>query len=94
MILCPALLKAQSSVKENMLQNKRGFFTCSGGTQVPLFKQDCTAINLQRVSFGGGISYEAQCKDSSGLEYVVACIAFSFEPDASLNIPSGVINRP
>lgn len=82
------------SAKETVLSQKKGFFTCSGGTQVPLFKQDCVALNIQRVSFGGSMTYEAQCKDSSGTEYFTACLAFSFEPDASLNVPGGSLTAP
>lgn len=75
------------SVHEPILEKVRGFFTCSGGTNAPLFKQDCKLLSVERVSFGGDLKYEAKCKDSSGTTFHVACIAYSFEPDQSVSIP-------
>ncbi|MCB0272834.1 MAG: hypothetical protein KDD46_07455 [Bdellovibrionales bacterium] len=85
-LIQPAL--AATSTKEVMIDKQKGFLTCSGGTQAPLFKQDCKLLTVERVSFGGTISYEARCKDSSGTEFIVACIAFSYEPDLSLSVPT------
>ncbi|MCB1197447.1 MAG: hypothetical protein KDK51_03675 [Deltaproteobacteria bacterium] len=76
------------SIRETVLDQKRGFLTCTGGSQAPLFKQDCKMLTLDRVTFGGNFTYEAECKDSSGTVFTLACLAFSFEPDRSMSVPT------
>lgn len=88
-----AFAQKKTSTKEIVLDKKRGFLTCSGGTSAPLFKQDCKLLTIHRVSFGGDIIYEAQCKDSSGTDFFVTCIAFSYEPDLSMSVPGSQFTR-
>jgi hypothetical protein len=80
----------KGSVKENLFNKDKGFFTCNGGSSAPLFKQDCKELSLDRVSFGGDIVYEGSCLDSNGAKMILSCISFAFEPDRV--VPSGKKN--
>jgi hypothetical protein len=67
--------------KENIFNKERGFFSCSGMSSAPLFKQECLELSLDRISFGGDIIYEGTCLDSSGKKFRLSCSNFTFEPE-------------
>lgn len=71
----------QRASKEILFSKDRGFFTCSGQTSAPLFKQDCLELNLDRVSFGGQIVYEGSCLDANGKKFRLSCSNYVFEPE-------------
>lgn len=81
LIFLPTSWALLASSKENIFLKEKGFFTCSGGSSAPLFKQDCRELSIDRVSFGGSIVYEGWCLDSNGTKYILSCSSFAFEPE-------------
>ena len=82
-LLISSVASAQQKFSREIMFNKeRGFFTCSGSTSTPLFKQDCLEISLDRISFGGQMIYEGSCLDANGKKFRLSCSNFVFEPEA------------
>lgn len=82
LLLLPWSATAQQKLwKENIFNKERGFFSCSGMSSAPLFKQECLELSIDRISFGGDIIYEGTCLDSSGKKFRLSCSNFTFEPE-------------
>lgn len=82
-ILLPTFALAAMSTKENIFNKEKGFFSCTGASSSPLFKQDCLELTLDRISFGGDIVYEGACLDSNGKKFRLSCANYAFEPEAA-----------
>ena len=85
---------AAPSTKENMYTKSRGFFTCTGGMNAPLLKQDCRELTMYRVSFGGTAVYESTCLDTNGTTYQMSCSSYVFEPEHVATSPIGKSSEP
>ena len=72
---------AVTSSKESIATKDKGFITCVGGASLPLFKQACEELTLDRVSFGANVSYEGTCVDIGTKKFIFSCSNFVFEPD-------------
>lgn len=81
LLLSAPAVHAVNSYKENIFNKEKGFFSCSGSSSAPIFKQDCLELTLERVSFGGDIVYEGTCLDSNGKKFRLSCSNFTFEPE-------------